>query len=311
MDLNYEQDDYEVPRDKVRILQELGQGTFGVVREGIVFDLRNFSDPEGTHCAVKMLREGASLHDRQEFLKEASTMKSFDSFHVVKLLGVVSLGQPMYMIMELMSNGDLKSYLRSLRPGQDEHPGRSTLSLRRMLDFSAAIADGMLFLGSLKFVHRDLAARNCMVAADLTVKIGDFGMTRDIYATDYYKKGGEGLLPVRWMSPEALRDGVYTVQGDVWSYGVVLWEIVTLAAQPYPGLSHEQVLNHVISRQTMERPENCPERLFEMMRQCWQFNPVRRPRFVDIVEMLLADTHDRFREVSHYSTRVQPPRGDS
>lgn len=124
-------------------------------------------------------------------------MKAFDTHHVVKLLGVVSRGQPVLVVMELMANGDLKGYLRSHRPeaGTDVHPP----TLRRILQMAIEIADGMAYLSAKKFVHRDLAARNCMVAEDLTVKIGDFGMTRDIYETDYYRKGTKGLLPVRWM----------------------------------------------------------------------------------------------------------------
>lgn len=111
-------------------------------------------------------------------------------------------------------------------------------ALQCILKMAIEIADGMSYLSDKKFVHRDLAARNCMVAEDLTVKIGDFGMTRDIYETDYYRKGGKGLLPVRWMAPESLRDGVFTSQCDVWSYGVVLWEMATLASQPYQVLLH-------------------------------------------------------------------------
>jgi len=160
---------------------------------------------------------------------------------VVRLLGVVSQGQPTLVVMELMVNGDLKTYLRSHRPDVCENFSRQPPTLSRILQMAIEIADGMSYLSAKKFVHRDLAARNCMVAEDLTVKIGDFGMTRDIYETDYYRKGSKGLLPVRWMAPESLKDGVFTTYSDVWSYGVVLWEMVTLASQPYQGLANDQV----------------------------------------------------------------------
>lgn len=310
MSTSYEPDEWEVPRDKIKLLNELGQGSFGMVYQGIVFDLNGIPELD---CAVKTVNEGAQVHERNEFLQEASTMKRFDSYHVVKLLGVVSKGQPVYVIMELMSNGDLKSFLRSHRPDQDDPPKGDPPTYRQVVQMAAEIADGMAYLASLKYVHRDLAARNCMVSHDLTVKIGDFGMTRDIYETDYYRKGGKGLLPVRWMSPESLKDGVFTTQGDVWSYGVVLWEMVTLATMPYQGLTNEQVLKWVISRHIMERPEHCPDKLYQIMKLCWHYNPKSRPKFTDIVDMLLDDTHDNFRKYSYFtttfSTTIRPDEG--
>lgn len=180
--------------------------------------------------AVKTVNDNATDRERQSFLREAGTMKAFDSHHVVKLLGVVSNGQPTLVIMELMPVGDLKCYLRSQRP---EEGGTSPPTLGQILQMSIEIADGMAYLTKMKYVHRDLAARNCMVSENLTVKIGDFGMTRDIYETDYYRKGSKGLLPVRWMAPESLKDGVFASTSDVFAYGVVLWEMATLAAQPY------------------------------------------------------------------------------
>ncbi|NWS81668.1 INSRR protein, partial [Toxostoma redivivum] len=201
----------------------------------------------------------------------------------VRLLGVVSQGQPALVIMELMTRGDLKSYLRSLRPEAENNPGLPPPSLKDMIQMAGEIADGMAYLSANKFVHRDLAARNCMVSEDFTVKIGDFGMTRDIYETDYYRKGGKGLLPVRWMSPEALKDGIFNTQSDVWSFGVVLWEIATLAEQPYQGMSNEQVLRFVMDNGILERPENCPDKLHELMCLCWQQNPRQRPSFVQLL----------------------------
>lgn len=185
--VHYKQDGWEVPRDKVIQLQELGQGSFGMVYEGIIKDLK--VDGGETRCAIKTVNENATDKERISFLNEASTMKQFDTAFVVRLLGVVSQTQPTFVVMELMTNGDLKTYLRSHRAEYDNgtDPPPQPPTLRQILQMSAEIADGMSYLAAKKFVHRDLAARNCMVAEDLTVKIGDFGMTRDIYETDYYR----------------------------------------------------------------------------------------------------------------------------
>lgn len=204
--------------------------------------------------------------------------------------------------MELMECGDLKTFLRKNREDEDNKKANPP-SLSQMYKMAAEIADGMAYLASKKFAHRDLAGRNCMLSADLTVKIGDFGMTRDLYETDYYRKGDKGLLPVRWMAPESLKDGLFTSQSDVWSYGVVLWEMVTLAMQPYQGLANDQVLKFVVGGGVMPKPENCPELTFTIMTMCWARNPKARPTFINIIEMLLSDVaNTRFVETSWYHT---------
>ncbi|KAG7267041.1 hypothetical protein CRUP_017281 [Coryphaenoides rupestris] len=275
----YVPDEWEVPRDKITVLRELGQGSFGMVYEGIAKDIIK-GEPD-TRVAVKTVNESASLRERIEFLNEASVMKAFSCHHVVRLLGVVSKGQPTLVVMELMTHGDLKSYLRCLRPNSEHNPtGSPPPTLKEMIQMAAEIADGMAYLNAKKFVHRDLAARNCMVAEDFTVKIGD------IYETDYYRKGGKGLLPVRWMAPE--------------SFGVVLWEISTLAEQPYQGLSNEQVLKFVMDGGFLDRPDNCPERMHDLMQMCWQYNPKMRPVFQEIIQMLREDLHPSFHELSFF-----------
>ncbi|XP_008290209.1 insulin-like growth factor 1a receptor, partial [Stegastes partitus] len=300
----YVPDEWEVAREKITMHRELGQGSFGMVYEGIAKGV--VKDEPETRVAIKTVNESASMRERIEFLNEASVMKEFNCHHVVRLLGVVSQGQPTLVIMELMTRGDLKSHLRSLR--KENSTSQVLPPLKKMIQMAGEIADGMAYLNANKFVHRDLAARNCMVAEDFTVKIGDFGMTRDIYETDYYRKGGKGLLPVRWMSPESLKDGVFTTMSDVWSFGVVLWEIATLAEQPYQGMSNEQVLRFVMEGGLLDKPDNCPDMLFELMRMCWQYNPKMRPAFLEIISSIKDELDPPFREMSFfYSEENKPP----
>nr|XP_043068213.1 insulin-like receptor [Drosophila bipectinata] len=307
--MQYVPDSWEVSRESIIQLAPLGQGSFGMVYEGILKSI------EGTdrECAIKTVNEHATDRERSNFLSEASVMKEFDTNHVVRLLGVCSRGQPALVVMELMKKGDLKSYLRAHRPEERDEAMMTYLqrigvtgnvqppTYGRIYRMAMEIADGMAYLAAKKFVHRDLAARNCMVADDLTVKIGDFGMTRDVYETDYYRKGTKGLLPVRWMAPESLRDGVYSSASDVFSFGVVLWEMATLAAQPYQGLSNEQVLRFVIDGGVMERPENCPDLLHRLMERCWRHRYSARPSFMDIIGYLENHcTESDFKTVSFY-----------
>lgn len=286
IETKYVVDSWEVPRENVEILEELGLGNFGMVYRGYL---------DGTgQVAIKTISETASQREKNEFLNEASVMKNFSTWHIIKLLGVVSMGNPPFVIMELMENGDLKTYLRRIRDTQ------MVPNASRIMRMAAEIADGMAYLESKKFVHRDLAARNCMVSKDLVCKIGDFGMARDIYETDYYKIGKKGLLPIRWMAPENLSDGVFTSDSDVWSFGVVLYEILTLAEIPYQGFSNEEVLHHVLRKGMLNIPRNCPETIQKIMEKCFKWRPSERPTFMEIVSELEPFLGQDFCEKSFY-----------
>ena len=176
--------------------------------------------------------------------------------------------------------------------------------MRDLVQMCLDVARGCEYLEQLHFVHRDIAARNCLVSSSdvdkRKIKIGDFGLARDIYKNDYYKKEGECLLPVRWMSPESLSDGVFTAQSDVWSFGVLIWEILTLGAKPYPAKSNWEVLQYVRTGGRLERPVGAPERLHHIMTSCWCQFPDDRPSFkmcVQEIECLL-EIHDNASNMS-------------
>ena len=304
----YETDDnYEVTRESVELSNEIGEGNFGKVFEGTL----KTADGNIQNVAVKTINEGATFEESTNFLNEASIMKSFSTIHIVQLLGIVSKTQPHLVIMELMANGDLKTFLRKNRPvgGFSRTSNNYTeFKLHQIIPpachMAIQIADGMAFMEQKKFIHRDLAARNCMVAADYTVKIGDFGLSRDIHMSDYYRSGDNTTMPVRWMAPECLRDGIFSSQSDVFSYGIVLWEIMTYCEQPYKGLSNKQVINFVVNGGTEKKSKDkCPENIFELMQNCWKFDPYERISFIEIVEALLNEAPVNFRDHSFYWLR--------
>ncbi|NXX41808.1 ROS1 kinase, partial [Tricholaema leucomelas] len=281
------------PRDKLNLHKLLGSGAFGEVYEGTAIGI--LADGSGeSKVAVKTLKKGATDHEKSEFLKEAHLMSKFDHPHILKLLGVCLLNEPQYIILELMEGGDLLSYLRGARKQKLQHPLLATIDL---LDICLDICKGCVYLEKMHFIHRDLAARNCLVSekqyesSSRVVKIGDFGLARDIYKNDYYRKRGEGLLPVRWMAPESLIDGVFTSSSDVWSFGVIVWETLTLGQQPYPGFSNTEVVHHVRSGGRLESPNNCPDDLCDLMRRCWAQDPHNRPTFSCI--------QDKLQEIRH------------
>ncbi|KAI4567256.1 hypothetical protein MJG53_008837 [Ovis ammon polii x Ovis aries] len=276
------------PREKLTLRLLLGSGAFGEVYEGTAIDILGAGSGE-TEVAVKTLKKGSTDREKIEFLKEAHLMSKFNHPNILKQLGVCLLNEPQYIILELMEGGDLLTYLRKARMTPFHGP---LLTLVDLVDLCVEISKGCVYLEQMHFIHRDLAARNCLVSMkdytspSRTVKIGDFGLARDIYKNDYYRKRGEGLLPVRWMAPESLMDGIFTTQSDVWSFGILIWEILTLGHQPYPAHSNLDVLNYVQTGGRLEPPRNCPDDLWNLMTQCWAQEPDQRPTFHKVQEQL-------------------------
>uniref|UniRef100_A0A3Q0KC77 receptor protein-tyrosine kinase n=1 Tax=Schistosoma mansoni TaxID=6183 RepID=A0A3Q0KC77_SCHMA len=386
----YEVDDWEITKDDVDVLHwkyPIGRGSFGTVYKGVVKQLKTpaklfYNNPRNIPVAIKTISMHSTLFDHRDFINEACFMKQFQSYHLVRLLGLVtktkhkhksvtftdrcinllhqyhfgklclfvsrilkwtstlpllsssssspnvkqsyllsssispSLRKQMLdgedlnchtlglskqqftnsddtslfnniqsiglmnkvapesplVIMQLMAKGDLASYLRYLGD-----KGQGSVNSSQAYLWATQIADGMAYLSAKQYVH------------SLTVKIGDFGLCRDVYGHNYYHKTSHAKLPIRWMAPESLQTAYFTTQSDVWSYGVVLWEIVTMACLPYRGMSHEEVVKYVLSGKTLlsnGSPTNCPELFRALMLHCWNFNPLKRPTFLGLCALL-------------------------
>lgn len=287
----------ECPRDSIFYIKDLGQGNFGVVVQAEITGIEQ--GKEKSMVAIKVLKEGATSQVKKEFFREATLMKTFDHPNIVKLLGVCVDQEPLCMIFEFMELGDLNNYLRKNSPndgcqvGSDPSlerygqlangsPARTTLSAHQLVCIAIDIAAGLDYLAQNRFVHRDLASRNCLVSRSLQVKISDFGLSQDIYSTDYFKMGDAELLPIRWMPPEAILYARFTTQSDIWSFGVVLWEIFSFGIQPYFSMSNEQVVQHVRGRNVMSCPEGCPQEIYDLMIDCWAMEPSERPNASEI-----------------------------
>ncbi|NXQ85953.1 FES kinase, partial [Nyctibius grandis] len=268
-----------VPKDKwvlnhedVLLGERIGRGNFGEVFSG---RLR----ADNTPVAVKSCRETLPPDLKAKFLQEARILKQYNHPNIVRLIGVCTQKQPIYIVMELVQGGDFLSFLRSEGPH---------LRVKELIKMTENAAAGMEYLESKHCIHRDLAARNCLVTEKNTLKISDFGMSREEEDGIYAATGGMKQIPVKWTAPEALNYGRYSSESDVWSFGILLWEAFSLGAVPYANLSNQQTREAVEQGVRLDPPEQCPEDVYRLMQRCWEYDPRKRPSFSTVHQDLTA-----------------------
>uniref|UniRef100_A0A8C9FL89 Fibroblast growth factor receptor 3 n=1 Tax=Pavo cristatus TaxID=9049 RepID=A0A8C9FL89_PAVCR len=255
---------WELARSRLTLGKPLGEGCFGQVVMAEAIGIDKDKPNKAIIVAVKMLKDDATDKDLSDLVSEMEMMKMIGKHkNIINLLGACTQDGPLYVLVEYASKGNLREYLRARRPPGMDYSfdtcklPEEQLTFKDLVSCAYQVARGMEYLASQKCIHRDLAARNVLVTEDNVMKIADFGLARDVHNIDYYKKTTNGRLPVKWMAPEALFDRVYTHQSDVWSFGVLLWEIFTLGGSPYPGIPVEELFKLLKEGHRMDKPANC------------------------------------------------------
>ncbi|XP_035698423.1 uncharacterized protein LOC118431379 isoform X2 [Branchiostoma floridae] len=271
--LNY----WEIPRANLKLGRRLGRGQFGEVRLGKVQN-RGVT----TTVAVKTLKSSASDSDKKDLLGELEILVTVGRHdNIISLVGACTKDDPLTIVVEYASNGCLRDWLKSnsAEEYQNQPAPTSDLPMEQLIQFGIDVAAGMSHLAAMQCVHRDLAARNILLGENLVAKVSDFGLSRDIYESEEYVKTAKSKLPLRWMAYESLFYSVYTTQSDVWSFGVLLWEIMAMGHLPYEGMKGKQMMDMIKDGGRLEKPLHCPDEIFVVMQDCWRTLPEERPSF--------------------------------
>ncbi|XP_062316373.1 tyrosine-protein kinase HCK-like isoform X1 [Osmerus eperlanus] len=265
----WEKDAWEIPRDSLRLERRLGAGQFGEVW------MATYN--KHAKVAVKTMKPGTM--SPEAFLAEANLMKTLQHDKLVRLNAVVTCEEPIYIITEYMEKGSLLDFLKS-----DEG---NRVQLPKLIDFSAQIAEGMAYIEQRNYIHRDLRAANILVNKALVCKIADFGLARIIEDNEYTAREG-AKFPIKWTAPEAINFGSFTIKSDVWSFGILLMEIIGYGRTPYPGMTNPEVIRSLERGYRMQRSPSCPEELYDIMLECWKNKPEERPTF-EYLQSVLED----------------------
>ncbi|XP_004697435.2 focal adhesion kinase 1 isoform X12 [Echinops telfairi] len=263
--------DYEIQRERIELGRCIGEGQFGDVHQGVYISPEN----PALAVAIKTCKNCTSDSVREKFLQEALTMRQFDHPHIVKLIGVIT-ENPVWIIMELCTLGELRSFLQVRK---------YSLDLASLILYAYQLSTALAYLESKRFVHRDIAARNVLVSSTDCVKLGDFGLSRYMEDSTYYK-ASKGKLPIKWMAPESINFRRFTSASDVWMFGVCMWEVLMLGVKPFQGVKNNDVIGRIENGERLPMPPNCPPTLYSLMTKCWAYDPSRRPRFTELKAQL-------------------------
>ncbi|XP_051156812.1 tyrosine-protein kinase Fer isoform X1 [Leptopilina boulardi] len=259
---------WELNNDDVILLEKIGRGNFGDVYKAQLKSCK-------TEVAVKTCKVTLPDEQKKKFLQEGRILKQYDHPNIVKLIGICVQKQPIMIVMELVPGGSLLTYLKN---------NKNTITQKEQLRMCKDAAAGMRYLESKSCIHRDLAARNCLVGYETIVKISDFGMSRE--EEEYIVSDGMKQIPIKWTAPEALNFGKYTSLCDVWSYGVLMWEIFSKGGSPYHGMSNSQAREQIDKGYRMPAPEGTPDEVYRLMSRCWEYDPENRPHFDQIFSIV-------------------------
>ncbi|XP_072022146.1 uncharacterized protein [Amphiura filiformis] len=277
----------EIQRSRIRLHEVIGSGAFGEV---YLATARNIGrDRELSHVAVKVLKD--SKEQSSDFMKELKFLQSLDPHpNIIGFIGCCTDKEPYYLVLEYAPNGNLREYLHSIR----KEPGEQVLQPKEIIGFAFDVSKGMEYISSKNCVHRDLATRNILLGKENVCKLSDFGLARDMETKHQYEMKSDSRVPVRWLAPESIKDNKYSIKTDVWSFGIVLWELVTMGAHPYAGMNAKQVVKMVCDGERLDKPDHCNDAIYNFMLKCWNDNPKRRPDFHDIrtqLEIMKADAN--------------------
>nr|DBA22050.1 TPA: hypothetical protein GDO54_013125 [Pyxicephalus adspersus] len=257
-------DEWERPREEFILGNRLGSGNFAQVYDG------HWKGRLKMRVAIKIIKQDVTT--REIFLKETAFLKTLRHRNLLSLYAVCSVGGPYYIVTELLSKGDLLNFLRDT--------DQKELRLEGLLDIAGQVIDGMHYLESKNCIHRDLAARNVLIGQNNICKVADFGLAR-IVTDDYYLSNSKEI-PYKWTAPEALEFGLFTLKSDVWSFGILLHEIMSRGMIPYPAINNSELLQYLRKGKRMSAPKDCSEKIYQIMLECWNADPHKRPTFSEL-----------------------------